>query len=138
MHRRALSGWSFPAESCCTQCGSFLTVHSTFARPRWGGTQCDVPETKPAKPVEFHPARNVHGAAVESGKRPMAAGGLDAGGIEYLEAPDGRLIFYDINANSNLRAPIVQAFGFDPFERVADFLVSQIYALPNKMSALAT
>jgi hypothetical protein len=33
-------------------------------------------------------------------------------------------VFYDINANSNLRAPIAQAFGFDPFERVVDFLVS--------------
>ena len=40
--------------------------------------------------------------------------------------PDGRLVFYDINANSNLRAPIGQAFGFDPFERVVDFLVGQI------------
>ena len=48
------------------------------------------------------------------------------GGIEYLEAADGRLVFYDINANSNLRAPIAQAFGFDPFERVVDFLAGQI------------
>jgi hypothetical protein len=56
----------------------------------------------------------------------MAAGELDVGGIEYLESPDGRLVFYDINANSNLRAPIGQAFGFDPFERVVDFLVAQI------------
>jgi hypothetical protein len=56
----------------------------------------------------------------------MEAGGLDVGGIEYLEADDGRLIFYDINANSNLRAPIARAFGFDPFERVVDFLVAQI------------
>ncbi len=56
----------------------------------------------------------------------MAAGGLEVGGIEYLEADDGRLIFYDINANSNLRTPIARAFGFDPFERVVDFLVAQI------------
>ena len=58
----------------------------------------------------------------------MAAGHLDVGGIEYLEAPDGRLVFYDINANSNLRVPIGQAFGFDPFERVVGFLVEQIRA----------
>ena len=56
----------------------------------------------------------------------MAAGGLDVGGIEYLEAADGRLIFYDVNANSNLRAPIAREFGFDPFERVVDYLVSFI------------
>jgi hypothetical protein len=35
-------------------------------------------------------------------------------------------VFYDVNANSNLRAPIGQAFGFDPFERVVDYLVAQI------------
>ena len=58
----------------------------------------------------------------------MAAGGLDVGGIEYLEAEDGGFVFYDINANSNLRAPIGQAFGFDPFERVVDFLAAQIRA----------
>jgi hypothetical protein len=54
-----------------------------------------------------------------------------------LSAPDGRLIFYDINANSNFRAPIAQAFGFDPFERVVDFLISQICAVPKTMGALA-
>jgi hypothetical protein len=66
---------------------------------------------------------------VQAGKKLMAAGGLDIGGIEYLESSDGRLVFYDINANSNLRAPIGQAFGFDPFERVVDFLVSQMAAV---------
>lgn len=104
--------------------GAFNLCPSEMCNPEGGGSQCDVPETKPAKPVEFHPYKNVPAAAVEAGKTLMAAGGLDVGGIEYLEAPDGRLVFYDINANSNLRAPIAQAFGFDPFERVVDFLVS--------------
>ena len=47
---------------------------------------------------------------------------LDVGGIEYLETDDGRRVFYDINANSNLRPSVAAAFGFDPFERVVDFL----------------
>ena len=51
---------------------------------------------------------------------------MDVCGIEYLEAAEGRLVFYDVNANSNLRAPIGQAFGFDPFERVVDYLLAQI------------
>jgi glutathione synthase/RimK-type ligase-like ATP-grasp enzyme len=107
--------------------GAFNLCPSEMCNPGDGvGSQCDVPETKPAKPVEFYPYAGVPAAAVEAGKSLMAAGGLDVGGIEYLEAPDGRLVLYDINANSNLRAPIAQAFGFDPFERVADFLVSQI------------
>ena len=38
------------------------------------------------------------------------------------ESIDGRRVFYDINANSNLRPSVAAAFGFDPFERVVDFL----------------
>ncbi|HEY3825095.1 MAG TPA: hypothetical protein VGL82_11085 [Bryobacteraceae bacterium] len=72
-------------------------------------------------PVEFFPYAEVPAAAVETGERLMEAGGLDVGGIEYLEEADGRLIFYDINANSNLRAPIAREFGFDPFNEVIPF-----------------
>jgi len=53
---------------------------------------------------------------------------MDVAGIEFLETPDGRRVFYDINANSNLRRPIGMAFGFDPFERVADFLERRLAA----------
>jgi hypothetical protein len=106
--------------------GAFNLCPSEVCNPEDGSSQCEVPETKAAKPVEFHPYRDMPAAAVDAGKSLMTAGGLDVGGIEYLEARDGRLIFYDINANSNLRGPIGQAFGFDPFERVAGFLISQI------------
>src|SRR5580704_12412699 len=112
--------------------GAFNLCPSEVCNPEDGGSQCAVPETKPARPVrpvEFYPYHDVPAAAVEAGKRLMAAGGLDVGGIEYLEAADGRLVFYDVNANSNLRKPIGQAFGFDPFERVVDFLVSQMAAV---------
>jgi hypothetical protein len=94
-----------------------------------GESHCEVPEVKPSSPVEFHPYPEVPEAAVDAGKRLMKAGKLDVGGIEYLEASDGRLVFYDVNANSNLRVPVGQAFGFDPFERVVDFLVRQISIL---------
>jgi glutathione synthase/RimK-type ligase-like ATP-grasp enzyme len=105
--------------------GAFNLCPSETCNPEGGGASlCEVPETKPARPVEFYPYREVPAAAVEAGKRVMAAGGLDVGGIEFLEAADGRLVFYDVNANSNLRAPIGQAFGFDPFERVVDFLIA--------------
>jgi hypothetical protein len=109
--------------------GAFNLCPSEVCNPEAGISQCDVTENKPVKPVEFRPYQGVPAAAVETGKRLMAGGGLDVGGIEYLEAQDGRLVFYDMNANSNLRAPIAQTFGFDPFERVVDFLVSQIPAL---------
>lgn len=60
--------------------------------------------------------------AVATGARIMREGRFDLGSVEYLETPDGRRVFYDVNANSNLRRPIEEAFGFDPFERVVDFL----------------
>ena len=106
--------------------GAFNLCPSEVCNPVDGEGSCEIPEVKPVAPVEFHPYPEVPAAAVEAGRRIMAAGGLDVGGIEYLEAKDGRLIFYDVNANSNLRAPIAKAFGFDPFERVVDYLESLI------------
>jgi hypothetical protein len=112
--------------------GAFNLCPSEACNPEGGGeSHCEVPVIKTAKPVEFHPYPGVPAAAVEYGRALMAGGGLDVGGIEYLEAADGRMIFYDINANSNLRAPIGQAFGFDPFERVVDFLEAQIVKTPR-------
>ena len=106
--------------------GAFNLCPSETCNPENGAAQCEVGETKPATPVEFYPYKEVPASAVEAGRRLVDAGGLDVGGIEYLEASDGRLVFYDINANSNLRAPIGRAFGFDPFDRVVDFLCAQI------------
>jgi glutathione synthase/RimK-type ligase-like ATP-grasp enzyme len=106
--------------------GAFNLCPSEVCNPDAGDSQCAVSTPTSSKAVEFYPYPEIPAAAVEMGQQIMAAGGLDVGGIEYLEAEDGRRIFYDVNANSNLRAPIGQAFGFDPFERVVDFLVEQI------------
>ena len=77
-------------------------------------------------PVEFYPFPEVPGAAVATAQQIVRAARLDVGGIEYLDTLDGRRVFYDINANSNLRPSVAAAFGFDPFERVVDFLVHQL------------
>jgi glutathione synthase/RimK-type ligase-like ATP-grasp enzyme len=107
--------------------GAFNLCPSESCNPEGGGdTYCAIPAQASAAPVEFYPYQQVPGAAVEMGQKIMSSGGLDIGGIEYLEASDGTLIFYDVNANSNLRAPIARAFGFDPFERVVDYLIGQI------------
>lgn len=62
----------------------------------------DLAKQKAAPPVESYPYPDVPAQAVEWGKRIIAGGKLDVGGVEYLEAQDGRLMFYDVNANSNL------------------------------------
>lgn len=87
---------------------------------------CAIPETPVAAPPRFEPFPEVPPEAVAVGARICEIGGLDVAGIEYLETPDGRRVFYDINANSNLRGPIGESFGFDPFDRVVDYLVSQL------------
>jgi len=108
--------------------GRFNLCPAPVCNPDDGAAgSCEIAvEEKPALPVEFFPYPEVPAQAVTWGKRIMAAGKLDVGGIEYLETADGRLVFYDINANSNLRPSVAQAFGFDPFERVVDYLVREI------------
>lgn len=108
--------------------GRFNLCPAPVCNPEAAGPgACETtPEESAAPPVEFYPYAEVPAQAVAWGKRIMAAAQLDVGGIEYLEAGDGRLVFYDINANSNLRPSIAEAFGFDPFECVVDFLLREM------------
>ncbi len=110
--------------------GRFNLCPSPVCNPDEGDGQCEVPASHAvsALPVEFLPFPEVPPDAVAAAARIVEAARLDVGGIEYLETPDGRRVFYDINANSNLRPSVAAAFGFDPFERVVDFLVSQLQA----------
>jgi glutathione synthase/RimK-type ligase-like ATP-grasp enzyme len=103
--------------------GGFNLCPSETCNPVDGEGVCEIPTDDAPS---FEPFPDVPAAAVEMGRRIMSEGGLDVGGIEYLETPDGRRVFYDINANSNLRRPIGEALGFDPFERVADFLEREL------------
>lgn len=53
----------------------------------------------------------------------MRAAHIDVGGVEYLiDARDGRLSYYDINALSNFVADAPRVVGFDPFARLVDYL----------------
>jgi glutathione synthase/RimK-type ligase-like ATP-grasp enzyme len=107
--------------------GRFNLCPSPVCNPDDGDGACEVPaHDTTAAPVEFFPFPDVPKDAVETASRIVQAARLDVGGIEYLEAPDGRRVFYDINANSNLRPSVAAAFGFDPFERVVDFLVGEL------------
>lgn len=109
--------------------GRFNLCPSPVCNPDDGQGVCEIPET-PAAPPEFFAYPEVPREAVETAKKIVHAAGLDVGGIEYLETPDGRRVFYDVNANSNLRPSVAEAFGFDPFERVVDYLEAQLEAVP--------
>lgn len=107
--------------------GRFNLCPSPVCNPDDGEGICEIPAQQvDAPPVEFHPYPEVPAEAVETAKRIVRAVNLDVGGLEYLETPDGRRVFYDVNANSNLRPSVAEAFGFDPFERVVDYLVAQL------------
>jgi glutathione synthase/RimK-type ligase-like ATP-grasp enzyme len=110
--------------------GRFNLCPSPVCNPDEGDSACAMPDEPAiaAPPVEFAPYPEVPADAVATAKRIVAAARLDVGGIEYLETADGRLVFYDVNANSNLRPSIAAAFGFDPFERVVDYLEAQLRA----------
>ncbi len=106
--------------------GRFNLCPSPVCNPDEGSGICEIPEEAPALPVEFYPYPDVPADAVETALAIARAARLDVGGIEYLESPDGRRVFYDVNANSNLRPSVAAAFGFDPFERVVDYLVGNL------------
>ena len=108
--------------------GRFNLCPSPVCNPDDGEAVCAVPDhgAIDAPPVEFHPYPEVPRDAVETAKRIVQAARLDVGGIEYLDTDGGRRVFYDINANSNLRSSVAAAFGFDPFARVVDWLEAQL------------
>jgi glutathione synthase/RimK-type ligase-like ATP-grasp enzyme len=111
--------------------GRFNLCPSPVCNPDDGAGACELPGEQAvidAPPVEFYPFPEVPREAVAAAQRIVRAARLDVGGIEYLETVDGRRVFYDINANSNLRPSVAAAFGFDPFERVVDFLAGQLAA----------
>jgi len=109
--------------------GRFNLCPSPVCNPDDGDSACALPAepADAAPPVEFAPFPDVPPDAVRVAKQIVRAAALDVGGIEYLETPDGRRVFYDINANSNLRPSVAAAYGFDPFERVVDYLVGQLH-----------
>jgi hypothetical protein len=81
---------------------------------------CAVDAPKRGLRVEgYEPPRPV----IEAVERIMAQAQIEVGGIEYMiDARDGQLYYYDVNALSNFVADAPNVVGFDPFARLADWL----------------
>ncbi|HEV2150307.1 MAG TPA: hypothetical protein VGR37_23105 [Longimicrobiaceae bacterium] len=94
---------------------------------------CAVDAPKRGLRVEgYEPPAQVR-AEVE---RIMAAAGIEVGGIEYMvDARDGRLYYYDVNALSNFVADAPNVVGFDPFARLADYLEREAAAALARSAA---
>lgn len=119
---RVLSGGSF------NLCPSELCHPESVGKEEDPASSCSTETGSAGSWPRFVPYPEAPPEAVETARTLFRAAGLDVGGIEYLETPDGRRVFYDINANSNLRPAVAKAFGFDPFERVVDFLVHTLHS----------
>ena len=66
-------------------------------------------------------------ALVEAAERIAAAAGLDVGGIEVMiDDRDGEPLFYDINALSNFVANPLDVLGWEPHDRLVEFLKAAI------------
>jgi glutathione synthase/RimK-type ligase-like ATP-grasp enzyme len=101
-----------PADVCQTTDGQQLTR-----------TSCAVDAPKNGMRVEaFTPPAEI----VAQVERIAQRVGLDVGGIEYMiDDRDGRHYFYDINALSNFVADARNVVGFDPFEKLVDYLAER-------------
>ena len=59
----------------------------------------------------------------------MQHAGIDVGGIEYIiDDRNGEILYYDVNALSNFVADAVNVIGFNPHEKLVDYLEAQIHA----------
>jgi hypothetical protein len=74
---------------------------------------------------EFKPPADI----VHAVERVAQMSGLDVGGIEYMvDDRDGRPKFYDLNAMSNFVAKPLEVLGWDPHDRLVDYLLGEIDA----------
>jgi hypothetical protein len=80
-------------------------------------------ERGPVPMRAFDPPREIIAAA----ERVAQAMGMDIGGIEVMiDERDGGAKFYDINALSNFVARPVDVLGYDPHDRLVEWLKSHI------------
>jgi hypothetical protein len=112
----------YPAEDSFNLCPA--DICQTTDGQQLSRAACAVDAAKNGMRVEaFKPSREIIRAAERIANRVE----LDVGGIEYLvDDRDGRPYFYDINALSNFVADARNVVGFDPFERLVDYLLDRV------------
>ncbi len=88
------------------------------------GEMCLTDAPKSGLRIEsFEPPQEI----IETVERIVAVAKIDVGGVEYLiDERNGDALFYDINALSNFVADAMNLIGFDPHEKLVDFLEKEI------------
>ena len=84
---------------------------------------CPVDAPKRGMKVEgYDPPRQV----IEDVEQIVELAGVEVGGIEYvIDDRTGKQLYYDVNALSNFVADPVRVIGFNPYARLADFLIAE-------------
>ncbi|TDO20761.1 ATP-grasp domain-containing protein [Pedobacter duraquae] len=102
-----------PADICQTTTGQDLVRNA-----------CALDAPKNGLKVEaFTPSAEI----IANIERIVQESGIDVGGIEYIiDDRDGEVLYYDVNALSNFVADAVNVIGFNPHERLVDFLEEQL------------
>jgi glutathione synthase/RimK-type ligase-like ATP-grasp enzyme len=117
-----LSGQTFdlcPADICQTGAGVSLDTGSPALEPA-----ANIAAPKAGLRVD---AYEPPAAVVRDVERILKAMDIDVGGIEYIvDDRDGQLYYYDVNALSNFVADATTVLGFDPFERLVDYLAAEV------------
>ena len=91
---------------------------------------CPVDAPKTGMTVEVYQAPR---RVVEDVERIMQTAGIEVGGVEYvIDDRTGRQLYYDINALSNFVADPERMLGFNPYGRLADFLIAEAQAHEGK------
>jgi glutathione synthase/RimK-type ligase-like ATP-grasp enzyme len=103
-----------PADACQTASGESLVRAA-----------CALDAPKNGMRVEaYDPPAEIRAAVLAIAARTQ----LDVGGVEYLiDDRDGKPYVYDINALSNFVADGPRVIGFDPFERLVDYLARRAW-----------
>jgi hypothetical protein len=114
-----------PADICKSTKGEEL------ARPA-----CPIDAPKTGMTVEAYEAPR---KVVEDCERIMHTAGIEVGGIEYvIDDATGRQLYYDINALSNFVADPERIIGFNPYSRLADFLIAEAQRHETQRTAQLT
>ena len=93
---------------------------------------CPMDAPKTGMSVEVY---NAPRQVIEDVERIMREAGIDVGGVEYvIDDRTGRQLYYDINALSNFVADPVRMLGFNPYGRLADFLISEAIAHESRQN----
>jgi D-Ala-D-Ala ligase-like protein len=88
-------------------------------------TACPVDAPRTGMTVEgYTPSRQV----IDDVERIMELAGVEVGGIEYvIDERAGRQLYYDVNALSNFVADPMRVIGFNPYARLADYLIAEAH-----------